>query len=151
MGWNLLNGCKVWSEADYNTLPTLPKSSYPKRPCTSTPRNHDNIGLCNLTPASNRIITCLELLNEWYGVDLGLQKFCMLNSKRKRVLLLQLCSLLNDQSSLLYSLSPLRRIALHFLLMLVDFTTQNMLKCCSEQSLFRQTSEKFARPSRTLS
>lgn len=33
------------------------------------------IGFCNLTPTSIRIITCFKRLNDWYGPELGLQKF----------------------------------------------------------------------------
>ncbi|KAM0975971.1 hypothetical protein EV1_018705 [Malus domestica] len=37
-----------------------------------------NLILCNLKPPSYWIITSFELLNEWYRVELGIQKICKL-------------------------------------------------------------------------
>ncbi|RXI04832.1 hypothetical protein DVH24_039106 [Malus domestica] len=41
------------------------------------------MALYNLAPPVFRLITCLKLLNQWYGANLELQEFCVLYSVRR--------------------------------------------------------------------
>ncbi|CAN6697674.1 unnamed protein product [Malus baccata var. baccata] len=50
-----------------------PKPSDPNHPCTKITHvlSSFDVAVCNLTHASFHVLTCFELLNDWYGVGLG--------------------------------------------------------------------------------
>ncbi|RXI04872.1 hypothetical protein DVH24_039146 [Malus domestica] len=94
---DLLNGCKILWEAGENILPTLPYSSDLS---TRAPRSilglkfsissllkkilfSYKLSLYNFTLMLFQMITRFELLNKWYGVDLGLQEFQMQYTMRR--------------------------------------------------------------------
>ncbi|KAM2274214.1 hypothetical protein ACFX1S_044046 [Malus domestica] len=101
---HMLNRCIVWLENNHDVTNELPKPSDPSRPYTRIhPWSFDfgsrfplslflneilifyQIGLCNLTPSSIRIVTCFEHLDNWYRAELGLLVFLTLYTMQRSI------------------------------------------------------------------
>ncbi|KAB2617413.1 hypothetical protein D8674_013282 [Pyrus ussuriensis x Pyrus communis] len=70
---DLLGQCRVWWESAHDIHATLPTPSEPQRPCTKI-----YPWFLDLVLPTFKLVTCFELLNQWYGAGLGIQEFRML-------------------------------------------------------------------------
>lgn len=88
---DILNQCKVWWKPGQDVYVDFPVPSDPQRPCTRIHPWFLDLGLrfllldllksilisydmaiCDLTLVALRLITCFELLNQWFRAELGL-------------------------------------------------------------------------------